>query len=72
MYPLYLENGDEVRKQLQEKKIFIPTLWPAVFNLCKETDIEYDLAKNILPIPIDQRYGIEEMEYMIEKIKELI
>lgn len=72
MYPLYIENGAEVRKQLQAKKIFIPILWPAVFNLCEENELEYDMAKNILPIPVDQRYGIEDMEYIVEEIKILI
>lgn len=71
MYPLYLENGAEVRKQLQAKKIFIPTLWPAVFNLCSEDELEYDMAKNILPIPVDQRYGIDDMEYIINEIERL-
>ena len=68
MYPLYIDNGEDVRKQLQAKKIFIPTLWPAVFNLCNENDVEYDMAKNILPIPVDQRYGIEDMDYLVKEI----
>lgn len=72
MYPLYIENGAAVRKELQTKKIFIPSLWPAVFNLCEENELEYDMAKNILPIPVDQRYGIEDMEYILEEIKSLI
>ena len=65
-YPLYLENGSEIRKKLQEKKVYIPTLWPDVFALCKENMLEYQYAKNILPIPIDQRYGIEDMKYILE------
>lgn len=72
MYPLYIDNGFEIRKKLQDKKIFIPTLWPAVFNLCSENDLEYDMAKNILPIPVDQRYGIDEMNVMINYILELL
>ena len=72
MYPLYIDNGEEVRKKLQAKKIFIPTIWPAVFNLCNEDDVEYDMAKNILPIPIDQRYGIEDMEYIVKEIDKCI
>lgn len=68
MYPLYIKKGAEVRKQLQAKKIFIPTLWPAVFNLCEETEIEYDMAKNILPIPVDQRYDLEDMDYLVEEV----
>lgn len=70
MYPLYIENGYAIRKKLQEKKIYIPTLWPDVFKYCEDTDLEYDLARNILPLPIDQRYGIEEMQYMIEIINQ--
>lgn len=72
MYPLYIDNGFEIRKKLQDKKIFIPTLWPAVFNLCSENDLEYDMAKNILPIPVDQRYGIDEMNIIINYILELL
>lgn len=68
MYPLYIENGAEVRKQLQAKKIFIPTLWPVVFNLCKESELEYDLAGNILPLPVDQRYDLEDMAYLVKEI----
>ena len=68
MYPLYVENGAEVRKALQTIKIFIPILWPAAFELCTEDELEYNMAKNILPLPIDQRYGIEDMKYIINMI----
>ena len=27
------------------------------------------MANNILPIPVDQRYGIEDMQYIIDAIK---
>lgn len=69
MYPLYLMNGVDIRKKLQEHKIFIPTLWPAVFEICNEDELEYDMAKNILPIPIDQRYSISDMEYIVGMIR---
>ena len=72
MYPFYVVNGAEIRKQLQQKKIFIPTLWPDVFNLCSEDDLEYDMAKNILPMPVDQRYGVEDMEYMVTEVLKCI
>ena len=67
-YPLYIENGAEIRKKLQQEKIYVPTLWPDVFDICKESDLEYDYAKNILPLPVDQRYGIEEETYIKERI----
>lgn len=68
MYPLYLENGGEIRRKLQAKKIFIPTLWPDVFEHCDESELEYDYAKNILPIPVDQRYDEEDMKYIIKAV----
>ena len=71
-YPLYLEDGAEIRRKLQQEKIYIPTLWPDVFDICKESDLEYDYAKNILPLPVDQRYGKEEMAYITKRIKACI
>ena len=44
MYPLYLENGAKIRKDLQEKKIYIPTLWPNVLNNCSSDSLEYRYA----------------------------
>lgn len=72
MYPLYIEGGDSIRKELQKEKIYIPTLWPAVFKLCRKDEPEYDMAKNILPLPVDQRYNQEDMEYLIKGVKRCI
>lgn len=72
MYPVYLEDGNDVRKLLQEKKIYIATLWPDVFDLCAEDEVEYDMARNILPIPIDQRYDTSDMEYVAKNLLEAI
>lgn len=66
MYPLYIENGAQVRKALQQKKIYIPTLWPDVLKLCREGEWEYDMAKNILPLPVDQRYKKTDMEIILQ------
>ena len=69
MYPLWIKNGAAVRKKLQAEKIYIPTLWPNVLRQLPENAIEYQLAANILPLPIDQRYGVKTMQYIVEKIK---
>lgn len=68
MYPLLLKNGAAVRKELQKKKIYIPTLWPDVFDFCPEEAAEYDMAKNILPLPIDQRYTEQDMAVLAEAL----
>ncbi len=72
MYPLLLENGAEIRKRLQAEKIYIPTLWPDVFSWCEAGEAEYRMARNILPLPIDQRYGVEDMEYLAKEIRRLM
>ena len=68
MYPLYIDNGYEIRKKLQEQKIYIPLLWPYVMDVCDKYDFEFDMAKNILPLPVDQRYGDEDMRYVYKII----
>ena len=72
MYPLMVKNGEALRKNLQAEKIYIPTLWPTVFEVAEKKGIEYQMAENILPLPIDQRYGIDDMEYMSLRIEKLL
>ena len=69
MYPLLINNGMRIRKQLQQMKIYIPTLWPNVLDECEPDTLEYKFAADILPIPVDQRYGVEDMEYLVEVIR---
>ncbi len=70
MYPLKITGGTGLRKKLQARKIYIPTLWPDVFSVCKETDTEHDMAANILPLPVDQRYDREDMDEIIRAVLE--
>lgn len=67
-YPLLLSNGAEVRKNLIGKKIYVPTLWPNVLQDASAGTLEYSLAENILPLPVDQRYNIDDMIYIINLI----
>lgn len=68
MYPFLAENGAEIRKRLIEKRIYIPMLWPGAAERCGRGSTEARLAENILPLPIDQRYGEEEMKLMIGEL----
>ena len=72
MYPLYIKNGAMIRKHLLEKKIYIPVLWPDVLDKCDNSTLEYDMAENILPIPVDQRYDVDDMKYIVEVIERCI
>ena len=66
-YPFYCENGMKLKKTLAEQKIYVATLWPNVLSMNESLEKEY--AENILPLPCDQRYGTEEMEYIITLIE---
>ena len=72
MYPLLIDGGSRVRKLLIEKQIYIPILWPAVKRITDQTDLEYRFAEDILPIPIDQRYGTEEMDIIVNEIMDIM
>lgn len=68
-YPFYAENGNEIRKVLSQKKIYIPTLWPNVLLDTPQGSIEHTYTTNILPLPCDQRYDIEDMEHLVEELR---
>lgn len=68
MYPLYINNGVAVRKKLLDIKIYVPTLWPDVFDICNENELEYNMAKDILPLPVDQRYDLEDMKFIADEV----
>jgi len=61
VYP-FLAPIKGLREKLIENKIFVARYWPNVLDWCSKEDIEYLLAYQMQPLPIDQRYGIEEMK----------
>ena len=61
-YPLLLENGEDIRNYLIANNIFIPKYWSGIQKL---SSVENNLAKNIIHIPIDQRYGLDYMERIL-------
>lgn len=65
VYPLLIKNGADIRKKLQQQKIYIPTLWPNVVNDMAEISLEYRLAKDVLPLPLDQRYGNDDIRFVV-------
>lgn len=70
VYPYLADNAEKIREVLINHRIFVAMYWPNVFSWCSENDVETYLARNILPLPIDQRYGAEEMKRIVEVINE--
>ena len=67
-YPLLLPEGERIRQALIRQKIFVPTLWPNVARDPEAGETARNLARNILPLPCDQRYGAEEMDAVIAAV----
>ena len=65
MYPLLNNDGAQIKKYLIQHKIFVPTLWPNILSL-PEYSYEYYLANNLVLLPIDQRYSVTDMKYVLD------
>lgn len=68
MYPLLIENTSIIRKEMQARKIYVPLLWPG----CPDQGVGGRYAQGILPLPVDQRYTIEDMSYMCDMLGSIL
>lgn len=64
VYP-FMTSDESLRARLIENKVFVARYWPNVLEWCGNNDIEYKLATCIIPLPVDQRYGEEDMKRII-------
>ena len=69
MYPFLVDDGIGLRKFLLENNIYANLFWPNVYNN-GSNNFEISLAGNTVLLPIDQRYGLDEMKYISNKILE--
>lgn len=70
VFPYETGKGQVLRQQLISNKIFVAKYWPNVDEWCTEDSEESWMANHVLPLPIDQRYGEEDMNRIIEIIKQ--
>ncbi len=52
----------ELRNVLIDKRVLIPLLWPEVLEQAPAGSLERKLALHLLPLPVDQRCGPQDME----------
>lgn len=68
VYPYVVEDGIELRRKLISEKIFVAKYWPNVIPY-NGFDFEANLADKVVCLPIDHRYGEEDMVRIINTIK---
>lgn len=69
VYPFMMQTDRNLRKELIDNKVFVARYWPNVEDT-EGFEVEYDIAMNVIPIPCDQRYGMEEMNRITDIIKQ--
>ena len=67
VYPCLLPKKG-LREKLIENKIFVARYWPNVIDWVSKSDFEYNLVMQLIPLPIDQRYNGENMDYILKKL----
>lgn len=72
-YPLFLEGDrSRLRGGLQALGIFVPALWNDVITRDAEAGaflLEKELSRGLVALPVDQRYGVSEMEMVAQNVK---
>ena len=66
VYPYLVEDGARLRQYLIDHQVFCARYWPNVLEWCQPNDWEYRLAEDLVCLPIDQRYGEEEMRFILD------
>lgn len=70
-FPLYRED-DGLRQRLLDSRVWVPRLWRRVFFTDGATEVELSLARWLLPLPVDQRYGEEDMVELSGLVRKLV
>lgn len=59
----------ELRNALIDERILVPLLWPEVLEQAPADSLERKLALHLLPLPVDQRCGRQDMERMARAVE---
>jgi hypothetical protein len=71
VYP-FLTGKAGLREFLLSNKIFVAKYWDNLNNTCDENSVEYLLATKLVALPIDQRYGLSEMNVILNLVKSFL
>jgi hypothetical protein len=71
VYP-FLFDDRQLKLHLIQKKVYVATYWPNVFDWTSPKMFENFLARCLVPLPIDHRYTLQDMFYMLNVLKQFI
>lgn len=70
VYPYLNKDNDDLRDFLIKNKIFVAKYWPNIPKWVENNNsVESYLYSYLIPLPIDQRYNINDMKIIVELIQ---
>ena len=72
MYPYMVMDPEGVRQDAAAEGVYIPELWPNVSRDSGAGSAAIDYSNNILPLPVDQRYGRDDLNYLVGVLRSLL
>lgn len=66
-YPLLI-NDESLRDRLRQCRIFVPVYWQDALERVIAGTVEHCFIKCLLPLPIDHRYGLNEMKALVDNL----
>jgi dTDP-4-amino-4,6-dideoxygalactose transaminase len=71
-FPVLAENREFVKQELIKRGIYTPVHWNLPTEVDKgEFSNSWNISHHILTIPIDQRYSIDDMNYILRQMQEI-
>ena len=67
IYPYLVEKGQELRNKLIKEKIYVAQYWGTITDRSLNYNEKY-ILKNLVAIPIDQRYSLEDIKKIMDVI----
>lgn len=73
-YPFWAPRatGQKLKEELLKERVYIPTLWKECREICENGSLEVEWTNDLLCLPIDQRYSVEDMEFLSMMVKKLV
>ncbi len=68
VYPLWIKSGACLREALRVQRIYCAQYWPELPVAVSPGSVEHSLQKDLVALPIDQRYGNDDMARILMAI----
>jgi hypothetical protein len=72
VYPFWTTNAAQLKHELIKDKIYCATYWPNVLEWTTRDSVEATFTKELLHLPIDQRYDENDLNYALNKLQALL